>query len=121
MASQDLHQRPSADAQERSPLTPLPAAQWFPISTAPRDGTAVLLIGRYPNNRGWSDIYQSWLQADWADHWARWPHSFAPTHWMPLPAPPSDQSAGNVGDAAGTPAKSLGPPKTSKSRGLGLP
>ena len=33
----------------------------------------------------------------------------------------ADQSADNVGDAAGTPAKPLGAPKTSKSRGLGLP
>jgi hypothetical protein len=67
--------------------------QWRPIETAPHDArVTVLLIGRYPNGNGWSDIYQGWSQPPygkgWATHWARWPHSFPPTHWMPSPANP---------------------------------
>jgi hypothetical protein len=67
---------------------------WQPIETAPRDGTQVLLIARYPTNVAWSDQYHSWwyTRAVTEDvHWARWPHSFLPTHWRPLPAPPEGQ------------------------------
>lgn len=55
------------------------------MSKAPRDGTQVLLIARYPDGATWSDQYHSW----WSDgRWARWPHSFPPSAWRPLPAPP---------------------------------
>lgn len=67
---------------------------WQPIETAPQDGTQVLLIARYPTNVAWSDQYHSWwhTRAVTEDvHWARWPHTFPPTHWRPLPAPPEKQ------------------------------
>ena len=75
-----------------------PDAQWQPIETAPKDGTAVLLWLGAP----WSEVRQMW----WYDPWDVWlaagedePDagderfgcgSAIPTHWMPLPAPPSD-------------------------------
>lgn len=77
---------------------------WLPIETAPtKERVEVLLIGLYPDGKTWSDIYQSWSQApygdDWAVHWARWPHGFPPTHWIPLTrpalsAPGSEKGAG---------------------------
>lgn len=76
-------------------------SDWKDIASAPRDGTQVLLIGRYPTLTGWSDVYHSWAQAphtpDWATHWCRWPHAFEPTHWMPLPDPPSPQQVEGEG------------------------
>lgn len=70
---------------------------WRTIDSAPKDRhEPVLLIAKYPHGEGWSDVYHSWSQAPygegWAVHWARWPHSFPPTHWMPLPAPPSEDA-----------------------------
>lgn len=68
------------DAQDR---------RWRPIkSEKPPRRAEVLLIGQYPGQSGWTDVYHGWAE----DHrWARWPHYFEPTHWQPLPAPPSEQ------------------------------
>ena len=68
---------------------------WYPISTAPKDGTEILLW--FPKfkcviNGFWDTfeenqkLYETWYV----------PHDFIipndpdeyPTHWMPLPAPP---------------------------------
>lgn len=85
------------------------ARGWMPIETAPKDGRDIL--GFVP-----SDIFPegkvvilSWREDDnvhefaWLDHsyddfstgWASTPYD--PTHWMPLPAPPSPQSPGDEG------------------------
>ena len=67
--------------------------EWQPIETAPKDGTVVLLAGcRKP-------VAAAWLE-DEIDYWhvddnklgpfvLRGP---GPTHWMPLPKPPSARS-----------------------------
>tara|TARA_R110000824_G_C14847424_1_gene639740 strand:- start:75 stop:293 length:219 start_codon:yes stop_codon:yes gene_type:complete len=68
---------------------------WQDISTAPKDGTIVLLAGD-----GWIDA-GAWVSelndSDDPDGWTCWSvaswnyqeWSFArPTHWMPLPEPP---------------------------------
>jgi hypothetical protein len=55
--------------------------EWQPIDTAPKDGTDVLIfcddeivIGSFAGGMWWFD------QIRYEKH--------APTHWMPLPAPP---------------------------------
>lgn len=65
-----------------------PEQRWRGIKSAPGFRVPVLLIGRYPTGNGWSDIYHGWRNAG-GSNWARWPHDFKPTHWMPLPAPPT--------------------------------
>ena len=62
--------------------------EWRPIKTAPKDGTEVLgwpAVGRYnmdmPAPMAWDRGVWRMIagEGDWMD----------PTHWMPLPAPPS--------------------------------
>ncbi len=77
----------TADAPER--IARLRAAEpdgWQPIETAPKDGTNIML--------GWPTMTMSGYWADWAGRksWVtsrgEYGGSAAPTHWMPLPAPP---------------------------------
>lgn len=63
------------------------ASRWHPIATAPKDGTEVLLLGR----NGLRDVGR-WFECGnnepgfFAVHAVKW----EPTHWMPLPPPPTD-------------------------------
>jgi hypothetical protein len=68
--------------------------EWKPISTAPKDGTIILVAINY--NDGplqhdivwWNDYYDYWESAgyDWKPvKYDDVEHIF---HWMPLPAPP---------------------------------
>lgn len=72
----------------------LPAAPaWQDISTAPKDGTWVLLhspdsihaafIGRWCDDSDFPDG-GAW----WPDHDAGFPIDVDPSHWQPLPSPP---------------------------------
>lgn len=68
-------------------LPPWVSSWWRPIESAPRDGTTVLLFAP-----GWDTPKTGWTYAD--DPWQDCPFSsnrddYVPTHWMPLPAPPS--------------------------------
>jgi hypothetical protein len=60
-------------------------SEWQKIDSAPRDGTGVLLsdgknieVGSWDEGytHGWGSTRGNWLN---------------PTHWMPLPNPPSDE------------------------------
>ena len=68
-------------------------SEWRPIETAPRDGTKVLLCEADQPTEivlGW------WLQNAWRDYGDIGCGGFDdynPTHWMPLPEPPSDDVA----------------------------
>ncbi len=76
-------------------------SEWRPIATAPKDGTFVLLFvaGREawcPTVGRWNDgqTYNSFgeiLSEGWGDEITTFhvPGLNMPTHWMPLPAPPS--------------------------------
>jgi hypothetical protein len=62
---------------------------WQPIETAPRDGTAVLcfrLLRGQPDiaTASWKDYAEAFGGPGWT--YAEGRH--APTHWMPMPAPP---------------------------------
>ncbi len=66
------------------------AGQWMPISTAPKDGTVVLVycknsLRRIPMTGGYweSDAAcKCWIAGGYMQK------SSPPTHWMPLPLPP---------------------------------
>lgn len=70
-----------------------PPAVWQPIETAPKDGTPVLLLwfdaetGAAPMHRVgfWHSREQAWCDTHRVLHNQ---HSH-PTHWMPLPSPPT--------------------------------
>lgn len=72
-------------------------SEWQPIETAPKDGTDVLLFRatKYrvlpPTVAGWFDkgVIPGWYTYDEPDK----AFDGEPTHWMPLPAPPSLQPA----------------------------
>lgn len=68
-------------------------SKWTPVTaTVPYERQPVLLIAKYPTGNGWSDIYHGWrLVVEGTPDFVRWPHSFSPTHWMPLPEPPADE------------------------------
>ncbi len=66
-------------------------AGWRPIETAPRDGTHILVFGpSNSKNKTYMDV------CAWPNNWdGMWPVAYMayaagePTHWMPLPSPPS--------------------------------
>lgn len=71
----------------RSGWAIVPAVEWQPIKTAPKDETRVL---------GWDGKYQFvmyWRGADHQPHqdkpgWHEQIYRRDPSHWQPLPAPP---------------------------------
>lgn len=70
--------------------------EWLPIETAPeghvrpREMFVVRAFGVQPPGTKsvtyTSDPWCTWRTLDGG--FARWPHPFEPTHWMPLPLPP---------------------------------
>lgn len=82
----DEHARRSADALA-SPRAPQPTT-WQPIESAPKDGTCVLLAYRVSRlastTVGWFNG-EKWRDEENTD--------LGPTHWMPLPDPPSGGEA----------------------------
>jgi hypothetical protein len=66
-------------------------SQWHPISTAPKDGTHILLY--------WHSVSRRPVVGWWSHTWGRWQagNYFCglvmgdPSHWMPLPAPPTSR------------------------------
>lgn len=67
------------------------AGIWLPISTAPKEPKpfnmfVVIALEVRVDSTGLpytSDPWCVWVNKDGS--FARWPHSFAPTHWCPLP------------------------------------
>lgn len=68
-----------AEATDQAAAPP----SWQAIETAPKDGTEVLLMSKtYKRVGNWARLRECWsIDA--------LPPVAAPTHWMPLPAPPS--------------------------------
>lgn len=55
--------------------------EWQHISTAPKDGTPILA---FLNSGGFSVVI--WNR----DHWTNCLWNVQPTHWQPLPKPPTE-------------------------------
>lgn len=85
-----------AEALIREVLARRKAEAWQPISSAPKDGTTVMVY--VPD---FEKITEAWF----CEQTGLWPHSAAyseegepcnvgqPTHWRPLPAPPTTPEA----------------------------
>jgi hypothetical protein len=65
---------------------------WQPIETAPKDGTGFLYLQKLPFGQKWigSAIYHSdrFVHVQWTGECDEWT-TLSPSHWMPLPAPPT--------------------------------
>jgi len=62
-------------------------SQWEPIETAPKDGTWVLIwCGWVGHPRSSAFEHGSWQNLPWIAN----SKDYNPTHWMPLPAPPTE-------------------------------
>lgn len=63
-------------------------SEWRDIASAPKDGTPVLLANARDGSIRWS----LWSEDRWRDGQKRvggQVNMDSPTHWMPLPAPPT--------------------------------
>lgn len=69
------------------------AERWQPIESAPRDGRAVILA-----HMGGKPYIGKWCHDTWADERGL---SRGPSHWRPLPAPPTLDSAMQQGGGGG--------------------
>lgn len=67
-------------------------SEWQPIETAPKDGTEI--VG-HDAKTGTSHVTCVWRGGwyDPDDHYYSEAPEFIPTHWMPLPPPPTTQGA----------------------------
>ena len=64
--------------------------KWQPIETAPRDGTVILAAHSGAVFDAWWDGVSAWVDgttSDITDDFVE----FYPTHWMPLPEPPTQE------------------------------
>lgn len=83
-------------SRDLSPATS--ALGWRPITSAPKDGTHVLLAGLA---HGRAVIGYYWTDGDLGEREPKWVYALSsvmprvsgpkPTHWMPLPALPSSR------------------------------
>lgn len=68
--------------------------QWQPIETAPKDGTDIIvLLTHMERPRAWTGRWHKGLKRWSIDHGMQryQPAEMAyPTHWMPLPQPPTE-------------------------------
>lgn len=69
-------------------------AGWQPIETAPRDGTQVLATWGYTweVNRPHVEVCETGEEGIWFYSYDGHSPQVPPTHWMPLPEPPTMQT-----------------------------
>lgn len=60
---------------------------WQPIETAPKDG-ADILLGAFYDSGHWDVVLGRWQSWRRLPGWPPCGRTY-PTHWMPLPAPPT--------------------------------
>lgn len=68
---------------------------WQPIEKAPRDGSLMLLccVG-WPHSELRGEPWPIKVGGYWKGRWEIFGASWAPTHFMPLPAPPGEGERG---------------------------
>lgn len=88
-------------------------SDWQPIESAPKDGTWVLMTGGTISYRWDGDTAPACVAGQWTHEInflyrekGRWQFAWYdggyygeyenPTHWMPLPAPPTDTKGGRT-------------------------
>ncbi|WP_157369953.1 DUF551 domain-containing protein [Zavarzinella formosa] len=80
-----------------SPPSSINQSWWRAIESAPKDGAWVLLTGFSPQLA----TGERWHATGSYEH-GKWSNGYVylhpPTHWMPLPPPPSEQHGGEVTD-----------------------
>lgn len=77
-----------------------PVCQWQDISTAPKDGTAVLIWNPSSyQGKGGSFVGIYFKTREYGLQWICHPGYIRaePTHWMPLPPPPGDRTSASSG------------------------
>jgi hypothetical protein len=78
----------AADAKRETPIWAPP--MWQPIESAPKDGSWIV-VGARLNGELWH-VSSARYDGEYRKPWLNWdfddPFYDAPTHWMPLPAPP---------------------------------
>ena len=88
-----------AGAQPAHEVQDVAAQEWLPIETAPNEceGRGMFVVRAFDVQNGFtggfpytSDPWCVWRCLDGG--FARWPHNFPPTHWMPLPSAPKAKS-----------------------------
>lgn len=87
----DAHDRVTIEALRAALLEPV-GEGWQPIETAPQ-GREMFVVKAFNVSNGFTGgkPYTSDPWCVWHDEpgkFARWPHNFAPTHWMKLAASP---------------------------------
>lgn len=70
-------------------------SEWQPIETAPRDASEVLTYSKAADvemirNSFFDEEYKEWMYYTSTCGIENFDAIFNPTHWMPLPPPPSD-------------------------------
>ena len=72
-------------------------SEWMPIETAPKGEFDTIIMGFVPDETGFApDPREGWWSAE-TRGWRltsdpTWRSNPQPTHWMPLPAPPTGAS-----------------------------
>ena len=66
-------------------------SEWRDIETAPKDGTIVLLSGEFDYPGDWRIKMGYW--AAYEKEWHLFGGVWKPTHWMPLPEAPSQETS----------------------------
>jgi hypothetical protein len=97
----------NAHAVALSAVAPVQVEPWQPIETAPKsqlDGMFVVRGFRVSTGLSAGHTYTTDPYCVWRDDgdgsFARWPHQFAPTHWMPLPPAPQASPQGGADQPA---------------------
>lgn len=71
-------------------------SDWWPIETAPKDGSRILVWDGEPEIVRWDDVShdyrKGWASGGLFSEHAWWYDESFPTHWQPLPSAPATRT-----------------------------